>query len=84
VTLNSRSPDTVSHKGSTGQGRYTIVAAGGPLLNLDRIIRPHGWRSAIERAVILVVIVGVVVGLLILASRHDLSVYSNIVGGNGE
>jgi hypothetical protein len=60
------------------------VAARGPLVYLDRIIRPHGWRGAIERAVILLVIVGVVAGLLILASRHDDNIYNNIVGGNGE
>jgi hypothetical protein len=60
------------------------VAARGPLVYLDRIIRPRGWQSAIERAVILLVIVGVVLGLLILANRHDLNVYNNIVGGNGE
>jgi hypothetical protein len=60
------------------------VAARGPLVFLDRIIRPRGWQGAIERAVILLVIVGVVVGLLILANRHDLNVYNNIVGGNGE
>src|SRR5919108_2023592 len=66
-------------KGNSSLGRYTNVAARGPLVFLDLIIRPHGWRGAIERAVILLVIVGVVVGLLMFANRHDLNVYNNIV-----
>ncbi len=60
------------------------MTLGRPLVYLGRIIRRDGWLGATERALIVLIILGVVVGSLLLANRHDLNVYSNIVGGNGE
>lgn len=41
-------------------------------------------QASIERLVVLVLIAAAVIGVLLLTNHHDLTVYNNIMGGNGQ
>jgi len=75
---------TECNAGKHLSARYRYVTPRGPLGYLDRLGQLHGWRSVVERALILLIVAGVVIGLLILSSGNHANVFCNISGSPGQ
>ena len=64
--------------------RYRYVTPRSLLGYLNRLGQPHGWKSVVERGLILLIVAGVVIGLLILTSGNHANVFCNIPGSPGQ